>query len=652
MGRPQRPTRRSSRRRSSRARPAAAASRSPRRCCTKVRALPGVAAAAGEVAPQQQTNVADILGRDGQPAARQSIGRGFDPATRQLGREQLGAYGPLELARGDWPNGPGRSSSTATPQPHSATGSATRSASRRSGSAHTFSSAGTVKFAGEDLPPRPSVAVWDVETAQALLGRAGRYDLIVDRRQARHVRGRARARRSSRCCPRTCRSKTRPVGRRGRERLEGHDVARSGRFLLSFGGIALLVGAFVIFNALSITVAQRTRELATLRTLGASRRQVMRSVLLEGIVLGVWPRPSASSSATASRRACSCSSRRWASSCPKGPTVFAARTVVVVAAPGHRDHAARQHAAGPPGDTRAADRRGPRGRDTAADQARRAVAQRGYRRHRCLGDRDLAGCLCPVASGALMGLLIAAGVLGLFAGIALLAPRSSSRSTRWSAGRRAASAASAGELAAANAVRNPGRTASTAATLMIGLTLVTVVAVLGASMNTATRESITDQIHAGYVVAAKDGPAVPRRGGRQAGRGGRRHGRLPRPLGEGARPGRRAGISGIDPATIGHFYRFAWSPAPLGRSRSSATTARSSRSASPRPTTSTVGGPLAVTTPAGKKGTLVVRGIYDRPPPRRCSATSASAGRRSTRRSAPGEQPHVPRRGRQSGARR
>ena len=57
--------------------------------------------------------------------------------------------------------------------------------------------------------------------------------------------------------------------------------------LLGFGGIALLVGAFVIFNTLSITVAQRTREFATLRTLGASRKQVMRSVRLEGLVIGL-----------------------------------------------------------------------------------------------------------------------------------------------------------------------------------------------------------------------------------------------------------------------------------------------------------------------------------------------------------------------------
>ena len=54
-------------------------------------------------------------------------------------------------------------------------------------------------------------------------------------------------------------------------------------FLLVFAGIALFVGAFVIFNTFSITVAQRTREFATLRTIGASRRQILGSVILESL---------------------------------------------------------------------------------------------------------------------------------------------------------------------------------------------------------------------------------------------------------------------------------------------------------------------------------------------------------------------------------
>jgi putative ABC transport system permease protein len=57
--------------------------------------------------------------------------------------------------------------------------------------------------------------------------------------------------------------------------------------LLVFAGVALLVGGFLIFNTFSVTVAQRTKELALLRVIGASRRQVLRSILLETFVVGV-----------------------------------------------------------------------------------------------------------------------------------------------------------------------------------------------------------------------------------------------------------------------------------------------------------------------------------------------------------------------------
>jgi putative ABC transport system permease protein len=56
--------------------------------------------------------------------------------------------------------------------------------------------------------------------------------------------------------------------------------------LLACGAVALFTGSFIIFNTLSITVAQRTRELATLRTLGASRRQVLASILAEAGLVG------------------------------------------------------------------------------------------------------------------------------------------------------------------------------------------------------------------------------------------------------------------------------------------------------------------------------------------------------------------------------
>src|SRR4029077_19332028 len=65
------------------------------------------------------------------------------------------------------------------------------------------------------------------------------------------------------------------------------EVAFLQKVLLAFGGLAVFVGGFVVLNTLSATVAHRTRELATLRTLGATRRQVLGSVMLESLVIGV-----------------------------------------------------------------------------------------------------------------------------------------------------------------------------------------------------------------------------------------------------------------------------------------------------------------------------------------------------------------------------
>jgi len=59
------------------------------------------------------------------------------------------------------------------------------------------------------------------------------------------------------------------------------------RVLLGFAGVALFVGTFVIVNTFSITVAQRTRELALMRAIGASRRQLIGAVLGEALVIGV-----------------------------------------------------------------------------------------------------------------------------------------------------------------------------------------------------------------------------------------------------------------------------------------------------------------------------------------------------------------------------
>ena len=126
------------------------------------------------------------------------------------------------------------------------------------------------------------------------------------------------ARRAPRC--RRARSTCAPAQEQARQAVRGHQRrprASCTTALLVFAGIALFVGAFIIFNTFSITVAQRTREFALLRTLGASRRQILRSVVVEALAdrrrrLGLGLLAGLAARAGAARRC----SRRSASTCP------------------------------------------------------------------------------------------------------------------------------------------------------------------------------------------------------------------------------------------------------------------------------------------------------------------------------------------------
>src|SRR5205085_4856254 len=105
-------------------------------------------------------------------------------------------------------------------------------------------------------------------------------------------------------------------------------------FLLAFGGIALFVGSFVIANTLSITIAQRTRELATLRTLGATRRQVLASVLLEAFIIGTLASITGLFLGLLLAKGLNRLFIQFGINLPQAGTVFAARTIVVSLAVG------------------------------------------------------------------------------------------------------------------------------------------------------------------------------------------------------------------------------------------------------------------------------------------------------------------------------
>ena len=131
-----------------------------------------------------------------------------------------------------------------------------------------------------------TISIFDLATAQHLFNKVGKLDSIG-------VAGRQNA------SPQELVHEIKPLlpptaqVRTGQQEAKQASKDTSGflsvlqNFLLAFGGVALFVGSFVIANTLSITIAQRTRELATLRTLGATRRQVFWSVMLEAFVIGL-----------------------------------------------------------------------------------------------------------------------------------------------------------------------------------------------------------------------------------------------------------------------------------------------------------------------------------------------------------------------------
>ena len=154
------------------------------------------------------------------------------------------------------------------------------------GRVQRFRISGIIQFSSGLSIGGATLAGFDLPTAQRLFEKEGQLDEIAvaakpdatDAQLVREVRA---------ILPRGTQVKTaaQQVAADAAETNEFISFLRV--FLLAFGGISLFVGSFVIANSLSITIAQRTRELATLRTLGASRRQILRSIILESLVLGV-----------------------------------------------------------------------------------------------------------------------------------------------------------------------------------------------------------------------------------------------------------------------------------------------------------------------------------------------------------------------------
>ncbi len=575
----------------------------PESVLTKVRALPEVEAASGDVSPQE-ANTADIIGKDGKAVARESSGVSYDAANAR--------FNPLKLKTGEWPQGDKQvviDAGTAAKE-HYRVGDTVKVAT--GGQTRPYELTGIVSFGDVDSLGFASIAAWDVKTAQTLLGREGRYDSVSIAAKS----GTSAAELVKAVQPLVPKNlevndSAAQAKQDAAELDEGMGMIR--KFLLGFAGIALLVGAFVIFNTLSITVAQRTREFATLRTLGASRKQVMRSVVLEGLVIGLVASVIGLVLGLGLSKGMIALFSALGVDLPDAATVLQSRTVIVSLLLGTGITLlasilpAKRATRVPP---IAAVREG-----AVLPTTRMAAHSHNAGLGVVLGSLAAisAGIFAGGVSGAAVALLLGGGVLGLFVGIALLAPRlvkPLARVVGWPA-RRVGGVA--GELAGANAVRNPGRTASTAAALMIGLTLVTVVAVLGAGFSATTRQAVSDQVRADHVIDGDQGLGFRASEGDTLasvpGVTNASHVRSDTALVQ----GEEGPISGIDPATIADFYRFEWSAGSedaLGRLGTDGAIVTKDYAESEN---LKVGADVSLTTPAGEERTLVVRGIYDPP---------------------------------------
>jgi putative ABC transport system permease protein len=382
--------------------------------------------------------------------------------------------------------------------------------------------------------------------------------------------------------------------------------------LLVFAAVALLVGGFLIFNTFSVTVAQRTQEFALLRVLGASRRQVLRSVLIETFVVGLAASVLGILVGFALAPALAAMLKAFGLDLGttglviKGGTVIAGLLVGLIATLVSGFVPAR---------------RATRIEPVAAMRESVTPGLGQLRRRRVLGALGLFAAGVAVLFYGLFGGLdgsAAASLLGLGAvlmmfGVALLAPLLVRPLARGLGAPLARWRGLTGVLARENAIRQPQRTAVTAAALMVGLALVVFVAIFAAGLRASVHKAIDDQVRAALIVQSQNGfnpipaaviPTVEQLPGVTQVSPVRFSSGKVRGVG-----GTQA-ATGVDPATIGSVLRLKWdhgTPATLaglgdGNVVVDANWAKSHHFK--------VGSVLHITTPAGKVVDYRVSGTF------------------------------------------
>ena len=272
-----------------------------------------------------------------------------------------------------------------------------------------------------------------------------------------------------------------------------------------FAGVALLVGGFLIFNTFAVTVAQRTREFALLRTLGASRAQLLRSVLAETVVIGLVASVLGLLGGLALAPALRSLMASFGLELPSTGTVIEPRTIIAGLAVGMIATVVSGIV--------------PARRATRVDpvSAMRESVTPGPGRLRkrrvaaavLLGLAGLAalalGLFGDTGSGSADASLAGGGAVLMIFGVALLAPLLVRPLARVIGGPIERFQGLTGKLARENAERQPQRTAITASALMIGLALVVFVTIFAAGLRASVDNVVDEQVDASAMVLHDDG---------------------------------------------------------------------------------------------------------------------------------------------------
>jgi putative ABC transport system permease protein len=518
----------------------------PASVLTTVRALPDVAAASGSYLFDEVT----LVDRHGKTIASggPSLGFGIDPSHPR--------FNPITLTSGHWAEGPRQvviDTATAAHQ-HYKVGDTI--AAKGDGPIKSYTVVGLGKISGVSIGGA-TLAMFDVPTAASILHKTG-YDNISVAAKSGVSQTRLAAEIKP-LLPRVAQVRTgsQQASHEALQVTANSSVIKY--FLLAFGAIALLVGAFVIFNTISITIAQRARELATLRTLGASRRQVLRSVMLESLVMGLAASVVGLFAGLGLAKGLNAAFVALGVNLPQAGTVLAGRTIIVSLLAG----TLVTLAAGLFPAIRAT-RVPPI--SAVREGAVLPASRHAHRRPYVAGAVILLGLAVIVqglfaSSGAESVLvLLGAGTLLLFGGVALVSSYVV-RPLVSVVGRPArAFGGAAGRLAVANSVRNTSRTAATAAALMIGLALIAFVATLGDGLRNSVKDALGKQVKADYVLApsSSGNMSFPTQTA-SALAGVRGVDAVSAVRSDHADVfGASTTVGGVDPATIGRVYRFAW----------------------------------------------------------------------------------------------